>query len=260
MKERQSTDLAIILIWPIIAAILSLIFEPNAFGSIILFLAIPSIYLAIKGREYVKKALLFTLAVGITTMIILDYVAQKTGAWVMYPDSIINFKLFGIVTFEVVLWAVFTCFFIIIFYEYFINKHSTRIFWQSKMKYVLMLAIISFIIFLVFLFAIPDLLNIPYFYLTWGIVLLLIPFLIQLFRYPKTTSKFFLAGAYFFYLHFIYEITALKLGWWTFPGTEFIGQISMLGVIFPIEELIFWFILLALTTLSYYEFFDDDEK
>ena len=61
-------------------------------------------------------------------------------------------------------------------------------------------------------------------------------------------------------MNFIYDIAALKLGWWTFPGTEFIGWISIAGVSFPIEEFIFWIILFALGVLSYYEYFDDDEK
>jgi len=259
MKKRESTDLALILIWPIIAALISFLFKPNAFGSIILFLIIPSIYLSIRGKEYVKKAIIFALLTGITTIIVLDYIAHITEAWLI-PNSILPFRLFGLVTLEVILWALFTCYFIIIFYEYFIDKHRTQKVWNTKMKYVLMTALIAFVSFLIVLFASPSLLNIPYFYLIWGTIILLIPFLIQLFRYPKTTSKFFLAAAYFFYLHFIYELTGLKLGWWKFPGKEFIGWVSVFGTSFPLEELIFWFILLALATISYYEYFDDDEK
>jgi len=260
MKKRETIDLVLILLWPIIAAIISFLIKPNALGSVILFLAIPSLYLSIRGKEYIKKVFLFSLVISIPVMIVLDYIAQITGAWLMYPYSVLPFKLFGLITLEVILWAFFTCFLIIMFYEYFLDRHITKKLWKPKMKYLLMLILISFVIFLVFLFALPGFLNIPYFYLIWGTILLLIPFLIQLFKYPKTTSKFFLAAAYFFYLHFIYEITALKLGWWKFPGKEFIGWVSIFGVSFPLEELIFWFILLALATLSFYEFFDDDEK
>ncbi len=259
MKKRESIDLAIILVWPIIAAILSYITKPPAFGSIILFLVLPSVYLSFRGKGYVKKAVLFAFVTGIATMIVIDYIAHLTKTWLI-PNSILPFRLFGLVTLEAVLWALFTCYFIVIFYEYFLDKHITKKLWNPKMKYVLMIILIVFVAFLIFLFTSPSLLNIPYFYMVWGIIILLIPFLIQLFRFPKTTSKFFLAAAYFFYLHFIYEVVGLKLGWWEFPGKEFIGWISVLGVSFPIEEIIFWFILLVLATLSYYEFFDDDEK
>lgn len=150
-------------------------------------------------------------------------------------------------------------YFILIFYEYFINKHRSKEIWGPRMKYLVGFELFIFISFLIVLFILPRLLNIPYFYFKWGIILTLFPFLVQLFKYPKTTAKFFLEAAYFFYLHFIYEVAALNLGWWSFPG-KFIGWVNIFNVAFPIEEVLFWFILLALSILSYYEFFDDDEK
>lgn len=258
--RKHNLDLAIILVWPIIATIISFLIKANALLSIIFFLVIPSIYLSIKGKEYVKKAIIFTLASGLTTIIIIDYTAQISKSWLMYPNSIIPYKLFGLVTLEVILWALFTCYFIIMFYEYFIDKHRTKKLLAPNMKYLLILVLISFSLFIITWQKFPSAFNIPYYYLQWGIILLLIPFLFQLLKYPKTTSKFFLAAAYFFYMNIIYEISALKLGWWTFPGVQFVGWIKIFGVSFPIEEVIFWFILLALTTISYYEFFDDDEK
>ena len=59
---------------------------------------------------------------------------------------------------------------------------------------------------------------------------------------------------------FIYEVTALKLGWWIFPGQEFIGYITLFNVSFHIEDLLFWFILFALAILSYYNYFEENEK
>jgi len=258
MKKRESIDLALILIWPIIAMILSFLIKPNSLTSIILFLGLPAIYLSFQGKEYVKKVFLFSIAVSIPLMIVLDYISHLTGDW--YIFSSIPYRLFGFVSFEVLLWAFSTCYFIIIFYEYFINKHRTKKTWSPKIKYIAGAGVLLLIVFLILLVTLPSLLNIPYFYLIWGTFILLIPFLFQLFKYPKTTSKFFLAGAYFFYLHFIYEVTGLKLRWWTFPGPNFIGWVNMFGIGFPVEEIIFWFILLALTTISYYEYFDDDEK
>lgn len=252
--------MAIVLLWPIIATIVSFLIKPNSAGSTLLFLGIPSLYLAIRGREYVKKVFIFSIIVAVPTIIVLDYIAQVSGSWAMHITSIIPFKFFGIVTFEVVLWAFFTCFFIIIFYEYFLDKHVTHRLYNPKMKYLLIIILVVFVLFLVFLFASSSLLNIPYFYFIFGIILFFIPFLFQFLEYPKATSKFFLVTAYFFYFNFIYEITAVKLGWWAFPGKYFIGWISMFGIRFPLEELLFWFILMILAILSFFEFFDDDEK
>ncbi len=95
----------------------------------------------------------------------------------------------------------------------------------------------------------------------WGTILLIIPLLIVLFIYPKLSSKFFKTGVYFFLMAMIYELTALKLGWWHFPReTKFIGWVSILGLQFPFEEFFFWMILCAMAILSYYEFFADDRK
>ena len=90
--------------------------------------------------------------------------------------------------------------------------------------------------------------------------MVLIPLLISLFKFPNLSKKFFLAGSYFFFFAFVYELTALKLGWWKFIGNDFIGWVSIFKLSFPFEELFFWFLLLAMAILSYYEFFDDDGK
>lgn len=259
MKKRDSLDLTIILVWPIIASIIAVLFKINAFTGIILGLVFPSIYLSIRGREYVKKVFLFSVSVSILIMIVVEYISNLTGTWYVI-SSIIPYRLFGFVTIEAILWAFSTCYFILIFYEYFINRHRTKKIWNKKMYIITGMGLFVFIIFLIALFSVPKILNIPYFYLIFGIVVLLIPFLVQLFKYSKITSRFFLEGIYFFYLSFIYEVVGLKLGWWSFPGSHFIGWVTILEVSFPVEEIIFWFVLLALTTISYYEFFDDDEK
>ncbi len=260
MKKRESLDLALILIWPIIATIFSFLFKLNAFGSIITFLIIPSLYLSIQGKGYVKKAAIFSAILSIPTIIAIDYMAQVTDTWLVNTVSILPFKFFELVTFEVILWAFFTCYFIVIFYEYFLDKHVTHKLWKPKMKYLILILLIGFSTFLVSFFKLKFLMNIPYFYLFWGILLLAIPFLIQILKYSKTTSKFFIAAAYFFYLNFLYEVAGLKLGWWIFQGTQYLGWVSLFGVGFPIEEVLFWFILMAFGVLSYYEYFDDDEK
>jgi len=259
MKKRESINLALIFIWPIIATIISFTIKPNFFVGIILFLVVPSFYLSIQGKKYWKKAAIFAAGASIPIMVAIDYITYLTGIWIV-PETILPFKIFDFVTLEVILWAFFTTYFVVVFYEYFLDKHATKMLWTKKTKYLFIAGVILFILFVFFYFFFPNLLKIPYWYLVFGIIFTLIPFLLQLFKYPKTTSKFFLPFIYFFFLHFIWEITALKLGWWDFPGEMFIGWVSIFGTNFPFEEVLFWFILLALSILSFYEYFDDDEK
>lgn len=259
MKKRETYDLVLILIWPIIATIISFLLSVNAFGSVILFLAIPSIYLSIRGKKYVKKSFFFSIVVSIPAIIVIDYIAHITETWSI-PDTIFPFRLFDLVTLEVILWAFFMIYYIVIFYEYFLDKHIKIKSWKPRMWYLASIVIIIFVLFLLFLLNSPESLQIPYFYLVFGTIGILTPIILQLIKKTKIFSKFFLAAAYFFFLTLLYEITGLKLGWWTFPGTEFIGWILIFGVRFPFEEFFFWIMLLAMAVLSYFEFFDDDGK
>jgi len=258
-KKSLNFDLFLIFLWPIIIGLISFWMKPNALYSIILFLLIPAIYLSFKGTEFVKKSLLFSVIIAIPTMIVIDYIAQMNQTWLMYSSSILPFKFFGIVTFEVVLWAVALIYLIVMFYEYFLDRHFTKKLYTEKLKYLLIILLVFFSLF-VFRFYEGSIFRIPYFYLFWGILLLFIPVVLQSIKHFQTTAKFFLALAYFFYLDFIYEITAIKLGWWSFPGREFIGWVTIMNIRFPIEELFFWMILFTLGVLTYFEYFDDDEK
>ena len=192
-------------------------------------------------------------------MIILDYIAHINGQWLIF-DSIIPYRFLGIVTIEVVLWAIFNAYYVLMFYEYFLDHNITNRLWNPHMKYVVAILFILLISFLIAFFNFPSVLKIPYFYLCFGIVLLLIPILLELIKYRNLISKFLYTGAYFFFVTFLYEVTALRLDWWDFPGEQFIGWMNIFGVSFPIEELIFWIMLLAMGILSWYEFFDDDNK
>ena len=90
--------------------------------------------------------------------------------------------------------------------------------------------------------------------------MVLIPVLFEAFAFPKVFIKIFKVVPYFFYLTLLYEVTALKLGWWAFPGERFVGWVSFFGAQFPFEEFFFWLALLSAAILSYYEFYDDGER
>lgn len=251
-------DLILIIIWPMIASMLSFFTKANAFLSIVYFLIIPSTYLSIKGKEYTKKAALFSIFPALL-MIIVDYLAHINNSWLI-PNSIFPFRLFGFVTIELITWTFFISYFIVLFYEYFLDKHIIKNSWKSRMKYLAFLTILCLVVFIFMLLFFPQLLKIPYFYLIFGVFMIVSPVVFQILEHPKVFSKFSLAIVYFFIYTFIWEVTALKLGWWSFPGTEFIGWLNIFGVSIPFEEFFFWCVLTAAALLTYFEFYDDDEK
>jgi len=257
MKKPGTIDLALILIWPILAAIIVLASKANLLVSTLIFAGVPSIYLSFRAKENIDKALIFSL-MGIPIGIAFDYIGTISGSWIV--PSVFPFKLFGIVTMEFIIWGLIMTYFIIMFYEYFLHKHVTKKMWQPRLKYLFFIWVILFGIFAIFFFNFPLKLSIPYFYLLFGIILFAIPISIELYLQPNFISKFIKAGAYFFYIFFIHEVTSLQLGHWAFPGRYFIGWVEIFNVRFPIEELVFFIILFSVATLTFYQFFDDYQK
>jgi hypothetical protein len=107
----------------------------------------------------------------------------------------------------------------------------------------------------------PGILQINYFYLKMGITLAALPIAGMLLKFPKFWNKFLNMASFFFIFDFIYEVTAIKLGQWSFPDEhQLIGVIQFMGAHFAFEELLFWMILTAMSVVTFYEVFDDDRK
>ena len=259
MNKKEKIPLIILFLYPIVASLISLYLKTNFFISILLFFAVPSLFLSIIAKEHVKKTLLFSLMIGIPLSIIIDYIAHFNETW-WVTSPFFNFRILGLVPVEDLIWGVLWLYFIIMFYECFIDKHITKKLYTKNTKILVLISLILLVLFFFILMRTPVYLNIPYFYLISGIIIGIIPILAVLLKFPILFAKFLKAASYFFFFNLIYEITALKLGWWEFGGGEFIGWVEILGVKFPFEELFFWMILGTIGVLSYYEFFDDDKK
>jgi len=259
-KKREKTDLIVLLLYPIIATLISFIIPTGVLGSIVIFFGVPSFYLSYRAREHIKKSLIFSIILGIPFTIVIDYIANVTRAWIV-PVSIFSYKFLGHIALEMFLWAILYSYFIIMFYEHFLDKSVSKKYYTKNTRYLVILMLVLVGIFFLFLIAKPTILHIPYSYLVMGIVFGAIPLVAAVLNFPRLISKFLKTGAYFFFLALTYEITALKAGWWDFPTEgEFIGWISFLGIRFPFEELLVWIMLTAIAVLAYYEYFDDDKK
>jgi len=264
MKKQETIDLVIMLIFPVIASVFTFILNANILNanflwSIILFFIVPNIYLSLRSPQNIKKTLIFALVLGFFAILPIDYISNVTMQKYII-SSAFSVRLFGRVAIESLLWAVASIYYIVMFYEYFLDKHVTRKLKTPHFKYLLIIILIIISLFISLLFINPDSLNISYFYLYFGSAMLFVPLLFELIKRKALASKFFMAGAYFFYMSFIYEISALKLGWWDFPSSLFVGWITIFNVGFPIEELVFFGLLFSMAVLAWYEYFDDDEK
>lgn len=248
------------MILPLAAACLSFLLRTNSLGSIVLFLIVPSIYLSILRPQSIRKAGLFALATAIPSIIVVDYIMDVTRQWLV-TETVFSSRFLGYITYETIIWAVFSVYIVVMFYEYFFEPREQGLAWRSRMNILVAVLVAMLAIFFALRALYPAFFaSISYAYLIVGTITVFIPTLIELFRKPRLLPKFLMTAVYFFYVDIIYEITALKLGWWIFPSAQYIGKVSILGVSFPVEELLFWMMFLSAGTLAYYEPFDDDEK
>jgi hypothetical protein len=93
-----------------------------------------------------------------------------------------------------------------------------------------------------------------------SLIFVMPPLILFLLRFPRFLSRFVVIGVYFFFVLLVYEITALQIGLWSFPGSHFIGWVNLFGYSFPIEEFAFWMMFATLSVLAYYEYFADDRR
>lgn len=247
------------MLWPIAAAVLSFAFQAGMFASMLLFLAAPVIYLSYRYPQFIKKIALFSFVTSIPISIVTDYVMAKTDSWLL-PHSVFgSLRLFNYATVDQAIWLFLYVYFVAIFYEVFLDQDIKEKIVYPRLKF---LAILMFSILGIFVIAYvfnPSILNIDYFYLKFGLIFVVLPIIVGLWRIPIVYQKIAMASSYFVMWSLIYELTALSLNQWFFPDkNQFIGFINILGIRFPIEEFIFWILLGAMTTLFYYELFDDD--
>lgn len=258
--SKKTIHLTILLAWPLIASLISFWIEADMLMSTILFLGAPCLYLIIiqKGKINIKKISIFSLTMVIPVITIVDYIVHLNNQWLV--NSLFSYRLLSLVPLEDYIWSFLMACFIILFYEYFFDHHNPHKIWGRRMTQLAVLFGSLLIVFLILYQWFHYLLYIPYFYFWFGSVLVAIPLLLEFIRRPSLIVKIFPTAAYFFFFSFIYELTALRLEQWIFPGTQYIGWVSIFGVGFPFEEFFFWFVLFATAVLCYYEFFDDDEK
>lgn len=102
----------------------------------------------------------------------------------------------------------------------------------------------------------PAFWSFPYAYLVLGLFTLP-PFIILLVRRYRLVLKFLKAALYFVPLYLAYELTALPLGQWDFPG-QYIGTVTILNTTLPLEEFLVWILLSSTIVLAYYELYVDD--
>ncbi len=233
-------------------------FEVRFLTSTFLFFALPSLYLFIrKPKQY--KRLISALVAGMLVAFIVDFLAEINGAWSWAPEGQLLFtnKIFGLIPIDVLIWYFFWILLTVIYYEHFFehdrsNKVSSL--FKKIFTFFFVVAVLTILAFIIK----PEFLIFPYAYF-WIGLFGAFPFLYLVFTRPYLIGKLLKAGIFNIFLFLSFELTALHLDQWRFPG-EYIGYVQLFGLQFPFEEFVFWILLGTPIILSYYELFVDDGK
>ena len=257
-KQLKKIDILLLILFPIVSVIISLAINASFLVSTLLFFGLPALWLSYRTSKMIKRTAIFSLIFSVPLTLILDYLAVLDKSWFV-PTTLFPFRVLGTIPVEDFIWGFLLVYSIIIFYEHFLDKGKHNLI-DKRMKYLVLGLIILLIIFFMLLIFNPEFLFIKYAYLWLGIIFLLLPSITFLTYFSKLLSKYIKTTSYFFILSFLFEITGLQLDQWRFTGDHFIGWIEFMGYRFPFEEFFFYFGLIAIGILSYYEFFDDDRK
>ena len=232
-----------------VGGIISLYFLVSYLATILFFLIIPSVYLTLISKEFVQRSAFFSLSfIGIP--LVIDGLLILNNAW--YVATIFPFKVLNLIPVEDFLFAFFSIYLIVMLYEYFIEPHPGE---KRKDNNLVLVSIVLVASFLCLYFIDPSVLYIPYAYATVFLFSGFAPTVVFLRSRPGSFKNYFRIAAGCFFFSLFYEITALKIGAWSFPGTQYLSMISFWGVRFPFEELFFFLIFLPVGVLAYYEFF-----
>lgn len=249
-------DIALMIVFPLVSVAIALGFHLNFLVTTLLFYGLPSVWMSIRTPHAIVKTGVFALLIGTPLTLIVDTLAVLDQSWYI-PHTVFPSRLFGVVAYEQFIWCFVFVYAIVMTHEHFIHKSRHEVI-DRRMKYILWPLLVAVIAYLTVMVAKPAALRIPYAYLWFGVVLLLLPAVTMARVFPRLMSKYAKITAYFFYLSMIYELTALQLDHWRFPGTNFVGWTEIGPYRFPLEELVFWMLLGAVGVMSFFDFFDND--
>ncbi|MBI5021128.1 MAG: hypothetical protein HZB59_06815 [Ignavibacteriales bacterium] len=255
----MSQDIFRILIFAVIATLITIWFRTSLLISTLLYFGVPSVYIICKNPGIALKSLAFVIPFSIPLSLFADALAAYNGSWLV-PQSIFPLRIFGLATIEVYIFGLLWGLWVVLFYEHYFDngKRADRL--SKRIKYLWLFFLILVLTVSVMFFEKSEFLSIPYFYLWVGVVFVIFPLILFLFKYPEFCDRYFVVSLFSFPILLMFELAALYAGQWVFPGNGFIGFINIIGFRFPIEELIIWMILATPSFLVYYEYFADDTK
>lgn len=237
----------------LLASIIVYFLKPAYLYSILIVIVPPAIINFLWLKKSRKKILIFSLSATFLFGFAIELVSRLADSWDVQSSLP---RIFGILPLENILFAFINFFWVLTFYEYFVDRKSMNNF-SKRFKYLIILfSTFTLIVFLLYFYN-PEIISLDYPIV--GLFVLLIPSILIFSKNPGLLKKTILPVIFFSLIFFIYELVSLLIGSWWWPG-EYILPISLFGHIFPLDDVIIWYILSTITLIGGYEFFADNFK
>lgn len=240
-------------VYIIISCLFVLFYKPYYLFSIIIVLVPPSLANFLWVKRSRVKILIFALVATAIFAPPVELALRLVDAWDV--QSIMP-RVFGLIPIENMIFAFLNFFWVLTFYEYFVDK-DTKDAISSKYKYLIYLFVFFSALVMILYYISPLLLKTNY--IAFSLIILVIPMILIFWKNVSLLKKTILTTMFFAIVFFIYEVVSLYIGSWWWPG-EYYLPVMMFGKIFPIDDVIVWYLFSTPALIGGYEYFMDDDK
>jgi hypothetical protein len=99
MFNQKKLEILLLILFPVLSVILSLVIKANFLVSTLFFFGLPAIWLSSRTKMAIKKTVLFSFIFSIPLAIIVDYRAILDKSWYV-PTTVFPFRLLDIIPIE----------------------------------------------------------------------------------------------------------------------------------------------------------------
>ena len=118
-QKLTKYEFVVLLMWPVVASIVSIVCNAEIYVSLLLFLGVPAIYLSSRHPKLIKKSLFFSFIFAIPAVFLIDYVMQFTHAWAIERMEVPPVWILQHISLLYTIWLFLYTYLIIIYYEVF---------------------------------------------------------------------------------------------------------------------------------------------
>lgn len=255
MDQGKKKKIICLFAYVVFASVLVYSLKPYYFFSILIVLLPPALVNFLWLKRSRRKILLFSILSTLFFAPPVELAARLANAWDV--QSIFP-RPFDLIPFENMLFAFLNVFWVLSFYEYFVDRDTIGSV-SKRLKYLLGIYCLVAVLVYSLYFYNHEIIALNYFQL--AVPVLIIPSIIFFFTIPALNKikKAVLPTVFFALVFFIYELVSLKIGSWWWPG-EYFFPLTIGGKVFPLDDVIIWYLLSTPVLIGSYEFFADDWK